>query len=412
MANPEPILFLNHDLSSGGTEHALLAVLKNLDRQRFAPTLWVRSLQGELLPKYHELGIEIRQVPRMMSEGARRKLVWKLPFNALRLRRFSLVHSFASTASWTEPWSVRLAGVRGYLIRKSDHFRFGPARSWEVRERMSHRIVCVTESIFQRFYRDTEHERKAPVIHNGVDTERFRPQPASQELRNRFRLPPQAALFASVANLSRSKGQLQVLAALARAKACAIPLYVAFAGRDMAQGDIHRWADQFGVADRALFLGRVENIPHLLAQCEGMILMSPLEGCSNAVLESLSCGAPVILPANGAEELVEHGKSGFCVPTGDMAECVRVMQELHARPELRAQMGQAARLRALQHFRLEDMARRYQDLYDEVLSSPSSRNGVSPGTLPPSAAIRREVSCATAPEVARVGAGSESYPGE
>jgi glycosyltransferase involved in cell wall biosynthesis len=277
---------------------------------------------------------------------------------------------------------------------------------------MSHRIVCVTESIFNRFYRGTEHEAKSLVIRNGVDTQRFRPQPASQELRTRFGLPPQAALFASVANLSRYKGQLQVLVALACAKARDIPLYVAFAGRDMAQGEIHRWAEQLGVADRALFLGRVENIPHLLAQCEGMILMSPREGCSNAVLESLSCGTPVILPASGAEELIEHGRSGFCVPTGNMPECIRLMQELRAQPELRARMGQAARQRILQHFSLEDMARRYQELYDEVLASPSPPGNTPIARSSPSASGRRELSCLAGCEVAPVGVGGESLPSE
>ena len=74
-------------------------------------------------------------------------------------------------------------------------------------------------------------------------------------------------------------------------------------------------------------------------------------------------------------------------------------------------MGQAARQRVLQHFTLEDMARRYQDLYDEVLSSPSPQNGAPIGARSPSAAVRREISRAAAPE-ARVGAGRESYPSE
>jgi glycosyltransferase involved in cell wall biosynthesis len=389
MAQSEPILFLNHDLTSGGAEHALLSLLRNLDRSRFAPALWVRDRQGELLSRYVELGIDIQQVPQVMSEGPRRRLVWKLPVNAWLLRRFSLVHSFCSNAWWTEPWSVRLAGARGYVIRKSDQYLHGPRRSWDVRENMAHRIVCVTESIFNRFYRGTPRQAKARVIRNGVDTERFRPQPAGGELRSRFALPRQAIVFASVANLHLQKGQLQVLVVLACAKARDIPLYVAFAGRDLARGEIQRWAEQLGVTDRALFLGRVENVPGLLADCDGMVLLSPSEGCSNAVLEAMSCGTAVIVAASGAEELIEHGRSGFCVPSGNIAECVRLMQELHARPELRARVGQAARQRVLQHFSLEDMARRYQDLYDEVLSSPSPHNGAPIAALSPS--VRREI---------------------
>jgi glycogen synthase len=103
-----------------------------------------------------------------------------------------------------------------------------------------------------------------------------------------------------------------------------------------------------------------------------MVLLSPSEGCSNAVLEAMSCGTAVIVAASGAEELIEHGRSGFCVPTGNIAECVRLMQELHARPELRERVGQAARQRILQQFSLDEMARRYQELYDEILAAPLS----------------------------------------
>jgi glycosyltransferase involved in cell wall biosynthesis len=393
-------LFLNHDLTSGGVEHVLLALLRNLDRSRFSPTVWVRNRQGELLSRYEELGIEIRQVPQVMSEGPRRRLVWKLPLNAWRLRRFSLVHSFCSNAWWTEPWSVNLAGVRRYLICKTDHYLHGPRRSWDVRHKMAHRIVCASESIFNHFYRNTENEAKARIIRNAVDTERFRPHPPGQELRSRFNLPPQAGLFANVANLSPYKGQLQVLVALAWAKARDIPLYVAFAGRDLAKGEIQRWAEQLGVADRAIFLGHVENVPALLAQCDGMVLLSPSEASSLAVLEAMSCGVPVIVTAAGARELIEHGRSGFCVPVGEMAECVRLMQELHARPELRARVGQAARQRVLHHFSLGDMALHYQELYDEVLASPSSEGAARLTEQAASSTVHCESSCACSPDLA------------
>jgi glycosyltransferase involved in cell wall biosynthesis len=410
MAQPEPILFLNHDLTSGGAEHALLSLLRNLDRSRFGPALWVRDRQGELLSRYEELGIDIRQVPQVMSEGPRRRLVWKLPVNAWRLRRFSLVHSFCSNAWWTEPWSVRLAGVRRYLICKTDHYLHGPWRSWEVRQNMASRIVCASESIFNKFYRGTADAVKARIIRNGVDTERFRPQPVSRELRSRFKLPPQAGLFANVANLSPYKGQLQVLVVLASAKARDIPLYVAFAGRDLAQGEMQRWAEQLGVADRALFLGHVENVPGLLAECDGMILLSPSEASSLAVLEAMSCGVPVIATAAGAQELIEHGRSGYCVPTGDIAECVRLMQELHARPELRARVGQAARQRILQHFSLDEMARRYQDLYDEILAAPLSHgHSLFAGAAGPDP-IAELTPSSSRPDLAPLPAGATTQP--
>jgi glycosyltransferase involved in cell wall biosynthesis len=372
LAPPVPILFLNHDLTSGGAERALLNLLGRLDRSRFAPSLWVRRLAGELLPQYEKLGIDLREVPGVMSEGARRWLVWKVLANAPRLRGQRLVHSFCSNAWWTEPWCVRLAGVRGYLIRKSDHYLHGPARSWEVRHRMAQRIVAVTSAIYDQFYRDTPLAPRARVIWNGVDTEKYAPRPFDPTVRQRLGVPPGAGMFACVANLSPYKGQVPLLVALAVAKGRDLPLYIAFAGRDMANGEVQQWARELGVADRALFLGGVQDVPGLLAGSDGMVLLSPREGCSNAVLEAMSCGVPVVVTASGTHALLEDGEQGFVVPVGGIQEVVARMQLLATDAGLRARLGAAARARVLARFSLARMAEEYQSLYEELLATSAS----------------------------------------
>jgi glycosyltransferase involved in cell wall biosynthesis len=369
---PAPLLFLNHDLSCGGAERALLNVLSRIDRKRFAPTLWVRSAEGELREAYAALGIEIREVRSLMSEGPRRRLVFRIARTAPRMRRFRLVHSFCSNAWWTEPWAVRLAGVRAYVIRKSDRYLHGPARSWEVRHRMSDRIVAVSQSIYDQFYRDTALAPKARVITNGVDIERFRPRPFDPELRRRLGIPTGSGLFASVANLSAYKGQLHLLIALALAKAQGVPISIAFAGRDLAAGEMQRWARDLGVEDRAIFLGLVDDIPGLLAGCDGMLLVSPREGCSNAVLEAMSCGVPVVVTASGAEELVEDGVNGFVVPVGDVSTFVQRMQLLAHDQARRASLGSAARATVLSRFTLGRMVDGYEAVYEELLRGGSN----------------------------------------
>ena len=364
---PARLLFLNHDLSSGGAERALLNLLSRLDRGRFQPTLWVRSQKGDLREAYEALGVEIREHRQAMQEGARRRLVWYVPVAAVGLARFDVVHSFCSNAWWTEPWAVRLGRVPAYLIRKSDLYRHGPLRSWEVRERMADRIVAVTQHIAETFYADAPSSEKVRVIRNGVDTEKFRPMPPDPALRRQLGVPEGGALLACVANLSRYKGQLPVLIALALAKATDRAVHVVFAGRDLADGELQRWALELGVADRAHFVGLVDDVPRLLSGCDGMVLVSPREGCSNAVLEAMSCGVPLVLSAAGAEELLGDGEAGFVIRTGELDRMVDCMFTLGRDPELRCRMGDAARRRALASFSLDRMAREYMSLYDEVL---------------------------------------------
>ena len=347
----------------------MLNLLSRLNRDRFTPEVWVRRKQGELLAPYEALQVPIRECPCIMAEGPRRRLVWQVARGVLPLRRFDVVHSNCSNAWWTEPWCVRLAGVRGYLVRKSDHYLHGPKRSWEVRHRVAKRIVAVTQSIFDRFYRGTALEQKSQVIPNGVDTDQFRPADPTGQWRKQWGIPQDAWLFANLANLSPYKGQLPLLIALAVAKARGLPVYIVFAGRDLAAGETQELAREIGVADRAIFAGMVQDVPTLLADCHGMALMSPREGCSNAVLESMSCGTPVIVTHSGSEELVEDQVTGFHIDVGGIEQCVQQMQLLGSNSELRRRMGDAARERAVNHYGLDQMVRSYEAVYQAILDS-------------------------------------------
>ena len=365
------LLFLNHDLTCGGAERALYGLLSNLDRSRFAPELWVRKAEGELRGDYEKLGIPIRAVPEAMSEGARRSLVWKAAAAGTRMRagRFDLVQSFSTNAWWTEPWAIALGGVRAYAMRKSDLYRHGPERSWRVREARAGRIVAVTREVFRQLYAGTPLESKVRVILNGVDEARFAPRTSDPELRRELGVPAGGGLFACVASLSPYKGQIQLLVALAVAKGKGTPLHVAFVGRDIAGGEIQRWAAELGVADRAHFLGHREDVPAVLAGCDGLILTSPREGCSNAVLEAMSCGVPAVVSANGAEELIEDGRNGFVVPVGEYDTLLDRMSRLSADAGLRGRIGEAARKTVLEKFTLRRMARDYENLWEEMLGA-------------------------------------------
>jgi glycosyltransferase involved in cell wall biosynthesis len=105
----------------------------------------------------------------------------------------------------------------------------------------------------------------------------------------------------------------------------------------------------------------------------GVLMTDPrwaLEGCSNAIMEYMACGLPVVCGEGGGNrELVEDGKTGFVIAPADpqaLAERIAYLRDHEA--ERRA-MGEAGRKRILEAFSLEGMVDGFLRIYNEALSA-------------------------------------------
>ncbi len=101
----------------------------------------------------------------------------------------------------------------------------------------------------------------------------------------------------------------------------------------------------------AEFAGRIPHgeLPDVYAAHDAFVLASSLESCSNAVLEAMAAGLPVIGPASAVADLVEDGTSGILAAgTGEQALRAAIARFLSA-PGRMAAMGAAARHAARQH---------------------------------------------------------------
>ncbi|MBI3415664.1 MAG: glycosyltransferase family 4 protein [Verrucomicrobia bacterium] len=134
-----------------------------------------------------------------------------------------------------------------------------------------------------------------------------------------------------------------------------------------------------GLADRVHLLGgkTPEEIVRLLQQSDIFLLASLSEGISNAVLEAMACGLPVVTTeCGGMREAVTDGVEGFVVPVRDPAAMAKALMKLCQDAELRGRAGQAARARVLKEFTLDQQIDKWLALYQSVLRSrqASTRN--------------------------------------
>jgi glycosyltransferase involved in cell wall biosynthesis len=142
------------------------------------------------------------------------------------------------------------------------------------------------------------------------------------------------------------------------------------AGRDDGIGSaLAQRALALGLAPSVRWLGSRSDIPELLAAADFAISASHHEGSSNAVLEAMAAGLPVVATAvGGTPEVVSHGIHGLLVAPRDPIALGRAVAEMAGAPDARAAMGRAAASRIEHDFSLPVCVARYLALYDAVLS--------------------------------------------
>jgi len=125
-----------------------------------------------------------------------------------------------------------------------------------------------------------------------------------------------------------------------------------------------------GLTDRVTFQEPVDNLPSLMAEMDLLVSSSHLETFGRTLIEAMALSKPVVATAvGGVPEVVTDGEVGFLVPPGDSgAMAARICQLIEDTP-LRETMGRNGRERVLRHYDMRLIARRWEELYDQLLQN-------------------------------------------
>lgn len=123
------------------------------------------------------------------------------------------------------------------------------------------------------------------------------------------------------------------------------------------------------------FLGFSKDIPQILAQSQIFTLISNWEGFPYTIIEAMRAGLPVIASdVGGAAEAFHEGLSGFTIPRGDVDTLRNRLQQLINNPQLRHEMGVAARQRYEQEFTFARMFAETYQTYENLLLKSKSKS--------------------------------------
>jgi len=363
------ILIFTNSFRIGGSEGQALQLIKHLDRSRFELHVACFDREGPLLD---QLPSDIGEVVEFSLAGfARLSTVRQAArfITFLRNARIQIVQTFDYYTNVFGIPLARLAGVPITVGSRRDHGFIRTAG--EVRaERWSLRLamqVVVNAEAIKRLLVEGKNltTDRILVIQNGLDLSRF---PISHRgLQNPSVFEPHSVVFAVIANLRPEKGHLTFIrAAQLVASACPEARFVLIGDGPMRQ-KIEDSIGTMGLHEKVHLMGAVTNVPLALESVDVVVSSSDTEGFPNAVLEGMAAAKPIVATdAGGTRELVDEGVTGYLVPVGAVDMLASRMITLCQAPAIRGSMGERARSIVEQTFTIENMARRYELLYEKL----------------------------------------------
>lgn len=214
------------------------------------------------------------------------------------------------------------------------------------------------------------------VIGNGVDVDRFAPDPVARATtRAALGIRGAAVVVVTVARLVREKGLLELAdAAYSLRRMADLHFVVVGAALPSDRSDIGPALAEHPVADalgsRWRLLGYREDVADVLKAGDIFVLPSYREGLPRSVIEAMASGLAVVatdIPA--CRELLGGCDCGTLVPARDAQRLADAIRELAEHPEARARMGQRARQAAAARYDERDVLRRQMRVFRDLLSS-------------------------------------------
>ncbi len=363
---------------AAGTERCLAELIRRLDRTRFDVHLCCLA-DSPLLMEFggccHTQVLPVTQVFRPHGLVQVRRLR-----QYIDAQHIDIVHTFLPKATIVGVLAAKGSRAKAVITsRRSLGYYYTPLllRLFRYLNRHTTRVLANCERV-RRFTIDTERvpAQKVDVLYNGVDIARYGSRTSDRSALDALGVPP-ATVVGVVANYRPVK-DLALFLRAARLVANEAPETVfLLIGDGPLRGELRSLAEELGIAGRVFFTGGrgevTDYLPHLAVGC----LSSSSEGFSNAILEYMASGLPVVATdVGGNAEAVEDGVSGYLVrersPEAFAAPILRLLRDR----EQRAAMGRKSFERCREKFDLAG-AIRAQERYYSALLEPAKPDAVN-----------------------------------
>ncbi len=367
------IFHLITDLDVGGAEMMLYRVLKRSDSESFQSQVISMTSIGKVGKGIEALGIPVRMLnmhPGRPNPSSLARLVRWFRQDKPDLLQTWLYHAdlmglIVSGMAGAIPvvWNLRASNMDMTKYRRLTGWIV-----WTCARLSGYPKAVVVNSIAGREYhsRIGYHPKEWVLIPNGVDIEDFKPSlEARQAVRKELGLPQDSILIGFVARYDPMKDHLTFFRAASdlTSRIRNVHFLLCGAGINHSNQMILQQVERLGLTEHVHLLGERSDVSRLTAALDIAALSSLSEGFSNIVIEAMACGVPCVVTDVGDSASIV-GDTGRVVAPGDPLAMATAFHEiLCLDDEDRRLLGYHARKRVLEHYSLESMVQRYEQLY-------------------------------------------------
>lgn len=233
--------------------------------------------------------------------------------------------------------------------------------------RLATHVVTVCDAARDKKVLQATANKILGTVYNGVDPSFVSPACRTAKRRD-LQIRDDDVVLVIVARLVVDKGHLDLFEALDLIRDTHLtPVHLLVVG-DGPDRDVISEAAQAVTDVRIHFLGRRHDVSELLGASDLAVLPSWHENMSNAVLESMAAGVPVIATnVGGNTEVISLG-GGLLVAPNDPQTLAVALRELIGDPATRTRLGREARTVIASGFTVDHMTARLGEVYESILN--------------------------------------------
>ena len=370
--NDTNIIIVIDSLDGGGAESQVIKLANGLNKENINVTVFPLRSGGRLTKQATDLDIKIIEGDFQSSRNIKSFVKgFILLCHTIKSKDPAIVHSFLPLSNFLGSLAGLISRAKYIITSRRGLIKLNYLKKrWRLLDKISNflsdKIIVNSESIIDEMIRiDAVNLDKVICIRNGINLEKFNIKNyCRNNMRSTLSLSNTDFAWAKVANFSSIKGHKDLINAFKDIHS-KYNSKLFLIGKD--NGTLEELQDlviEQGLENKIKFLGFREDIPEILLAMDGYICASHTEGFSNAILEAMASGLPIVATdVGGNSEIIKNEKNGLLVKSKDQSDITRIMIKIMEDSILSQKIAKDALRTVNEKYNTEKMVKSYIDIY-------------------------------------------------